>query len=129
MAYLDLALDLPRTAIATASRAAAGPRHDDVSRLARIERQVILLARSDPASSLRRPGRVDAVLTWLFGWKRVSGLADPHLEALRRYAVAFRLRGDAVPADETQRLLGAGFPAQAIDEIRQLVRTTARAAA
>lgn len=125
MAYLDLAFDLPRSAIAAG--AATTPRHDSVSRLAPLERQVILLASHDGASSLRTPGRIDAVLQWLFGWKPASKLADPHLEALRRYAVTFRLRGDALPAEETNRLLGAGFATQAIDEIRRMVRGNAAA--
>jgi len=124
MAYLDLAFDLPRAAIAAAAAPAAMPRHDNVVRLAPLERQVILLARSDRASSLRQPGRIDAALGWLFGWKPASKLADPRLEALRRYAVTFRLRGDALPAMETDRLLGAGFAVQAIGEIRRMIRST-----
>lgn len=123
MAYLDLAFDLPRTAIA-----AANPRHDHVSRLAPIERSVIQLARTDRASSLRTPGRIAAALGWLIGWTPASKLADPRLEALRRYAVSFRLRGDALPAEEADRLIGAGFAAQALDEIRRMVRGTTAAA-
>lgn len=127
MAYLDLAFDLPR--FATSAAAVTAPRHDSIVRLAPLERQVIQLASHDGASSLRTPNRVDAALQWLFGWKPASKLADPRLEALRRYAVTLRLRGDALPAAETDRLLGAGFAAQAIDEIRRMVRGSARAAA
>ncbi|WP_066719052.1 hypothetical protein [Sphingomonas pituitosa] len=117
MAYLDLAFDLPRAAIA-----APAPRHDAVPHIAPLERQVVQLSRLDGRATLRAPGRIDALIGLLFGGQRTNGLADPRLEALRRYAVMFRLQGEALPQAETDRLLGAGFLREAIEEIRELVR-------
>ncbi len=118
MAYLDLAFDLPRAALATGP---ITPRHDVVHHVAPIECEVIRIARSDSRWSLRAPGRVGRALAWLFGWKPTNRLADPHLESLRRYAVMFRLRGDRLPVEETTRLLAAGFTRGAINEIRRLI--------
>ncbi len=126
MAYLDLAFDLPRTAMAANS---AAPRHDVVSYVAPLERQVVQLARFDGRASLRTPGRLATVLGWLFGGTRANGLADARLEALRRYAVMFRLQGDALPQAETEQLRRAGFVGEAVAEIRQLVRNAAHVAA
>lgn len=126
MAYLDLAFDLPRAALAATG---VVPRHDVVSHVAPLERQVVQLARFDGRASLRAPGRLETMMGWLFGGKRANGLADARLEALRRYAVMFRLKGDALPQAETEQLLRAGFVREAVDEIRQLVRNAAHVAA
>jgi hypothetical protein len=119
MAYLDLAFDLPRAAIAASDPA---PRHDVAPQITPLERAVVYLARRDGRDTLRTPGKVGALLTFLFGSKPANALADPRLEALRRYAVMFRLKGDALPPAETERLADAGFRREAIDEIRRLVR-------
>lgn len=126
MAYLDLALDLPRAALAAPNSA---PRRAAVSHVAPLEWQVVQLARIDGRATLRAPGRVAMVLRWLLGGKPANGLADPRLEALRRYAVMLRLRGGALPQAETDRLLHAGFAREAIDEIRQRVCDATPAAA
>ncbi|MES2339179.1 MAG: hypothetical protein V4537_13880 [Pseudomonadota bacterium] len=126
MAYLDLAFDLPRAAMAAAT---AAPRHDAVSLVAPLERQVVQLARADGRWSLRTHGRIDTLLRWVFGVKPVNRLADPRLEALRRFAVMARLRGDRLPPQETERLIAAGFVREAIDEIRRMIRPAAHAAA
>ncbi|KQN39316.1 hypothetical protein ASG37_06940 [Sphingomonas sp. Leaf407] len=118
MAFLDLARDLPRSALADV---AIPPRSATVPLVAPIERQVILAARGDSRRSLRAPGRIDRALGWLFGWKPANRLADPRLEALRRYVVMARLRGDRLPIEETARLIAAGFVRGAIDEIRRMV--------
>ena len=63
------------------------------------------------APACARPGRLETVLGWLFGGKRANGLADARLEALRRYAVMFRLKGEALPQAETRT--NAALPAEA----------------
>ena len=118
MAYLDLALDLPRSAFGTAT---ITPRHDVVHAVAPIEREVVQLASRDSRWSLRTPGRIDKALEWVFGWKPTNRLADPRLEALRRYAVMFRLHGDRLPTEETSRLLAAGFMRGAVEELRRMI--------
>ena len=125
MAYLDLALDLPRSAIGAVS----APQHDPVSRVAPLERSVVALARNDSRRSLRAPGRIDAFLRWIFGITPTNRLADPRLEALRRFAVLLRLRGDRLPAQETQSLIAAGYRHEALDEIRRMIRGSGRVAA
>lgn len=55
--------------------------------LSAVERQIVAFARFDPISSLRPLRRSDRFLAWLFGMKRPNQLADPRLEALRRFAV------------------------------------------
>lgn len=130
MAYLDLAFDLPRAAlIASIATTGTASVHDTVSRIAPLERQVVQLASNDARSSLKAPGRIARLLHWVFAVKPANRLADPRLEALRRFAVMARLHGDALPAAEVDRLIGAGFVREALAEIRQLVRSPVRAAA
>jgi hypothetical protein len=56
--------------------------------LSSVERETIRLARFDRASSIRRVGRLRKVAARLFGLPVRSALADPRLEALRRFAIA-----------------------------------------
>ena len=125
MAYLDLALDLPRAAISTTS----APRHDPVSLVGALDRTVVELARADSRWSLRAPGRIDVLLRWMFGITSTNRLADPRLEALRRFAVLLRLRGDRLPALETDRLIAAGYLREAVEELRRMIRGSAPIAA
>lgn len=125
MAYLDLALDLPRTALVAGC---AAPRHDNGTHVSPLERQVIQLAELDGRASLRQPGRLGTAIGWLIGAKRPNRLADARLEALRRYAVMFRLQGDALDPAEIEQLLDAGFHPEALAEIRMLLRHHIRVA-
>jgi len=89
--------------------------------LQRVERDVLLASRRDRPSSLKRPGPVGRWIAHLLGFEEANRLADPRLEALRRFAVLLRRRGDRLPGSEETRILVAGFsPAQLI-EIRRLV--------
>jgi hypothetical protein len=58
--------------------------------LSELEHNVLKLADRDGLSTLRQPGRVWSWLQWLLGVPRANPLADPRLEALRRYCVAKR---------------------------------------
>jgi len=74
-----------------------------------LEWSVIALAGRDPLSSLDIPGRIASALATLFGQRGNLGLADPRLEALRRFVVLARHARAALPDDEMARFLAAGF--------------------
>lgn len=75
--------------------------------ISQLERQVIALSRSDPVSSLRQAGRLSR---WIFG-RNVDfpPLADPKLEALRRYAILRRVYGERLDVEEVEKFQNAGF--------------------
>lgn len=118
MAYLDLTQGFIPTGPAAAPSA---PHARAMPALTKLERLVIHIARSDGIDSLAQPERGNRFTRWLFRADRLNPLADPRLEALRRYAVLLRLHGDAMPADEARRLLDAGFARETRNEIDQLV--------
>lgn len=79
-----------------------------------LELQTIALARKDGAWSIRPKDRLVRLVERVFGFRQANKLANPRLEALRRFAIVSRLsRGR--PADaEIERFLEAGFaPAHA----------------
>jgi hypothetical protein len=87
-----------------------------------LERAVIALSCTDPVSSLRPNGRRRG---WFFGLPTGPlPLANPRLEALRRYAILRRVRGTARIAAERERLHEAGFDNQKIEAIDDLVDPT-----
>lgn len=89
-----------------------------------LERAVIALAHNDPASSLKRQ---DRAARWLRGPSFAPlPLADPRLEALRRYAILRRVHGGALAKQEREQLCNAGFAEGLIEEIDGLLVRTAR---
>lgn len=70
---------------------------------------VVALAQRDPLTSLKTPGRMAIALRVLFGGRSNSQLADPRLEALRRFVIVARHLGDRLPPAEVTRFLEAGF--------------------
>jgi hypothetical protein len=118
MAYLDLTADHPFEASARA------PAVD--TRLSAQERLVVLLSRTDPLWSLRPRHTHSRALRFLFGIEAPHHLADPKLEALRRYAVTYRLR-DASVSEVEEGALQAGFGTSQIAQVRHMV-DSARAA-
>ena len=111
MAYLDLAADHPFEAPARMPAPA--------SRLSAQERLVVVLSRTDPLWSLRPRHTHSRVLRFLFGIEAPHHLADPRLEALRRYAVTYRLR-DASVAEVEQEALQAGLSASQLAQVRHM---------
>jgi hypothetical protein len=89
--------------------------------LQRIERDVLLASRRDRPSSLGQTGWFGRGIGRLFGFAKVNRLADPRLEALRRFAVLLRRRGDRLPAVEERRILAAGFSSAQVAEVRRLI--------
>ena len=110
MAYLAFAelggmaaVRYPATTAPEVSSIAAADR-----RLGALEWSVVMLARGDRLSSLKRPGRLAVALGALFD-RRNPALADARLEALRRTAVLAWRADDALPAGEVSAFLSAGF--------------------
>lgn len=92
------------------------------SSLTQLERAVIALARNDPASSLKRPGRT---ARWLRGSSFAPlPLANPRLEALRRYAILRRVLGGGLAHQERENLFNSGFARGLIEEIDDLTAET-----
>lgn len=118
MAYLDLTQGF----ISTGPAAASSLQNSRfIPALTKLERLAIHIAQSDGIDSLAQPERGNRFTRWLFRSDRPNPLADPRLEALRRYAVLLRLRGDAMPSDETRSLLDAGFARETLNEVHHLV--------
>lgn len=76
--------------------------------LTALERLVVVIARADGRSSLRKPGWMSTAIRALSG-RRNPMLADKRLEALRRIAVLTWHQGDTVPPNEVRTFLDAGF--------------------
>jgi hypothetical protein len=115
MAFLDLDIGAP--AGLTRSEARIAP---VVAKLGVQERRVVLLARTDPQSSLRR-GPVSRLTSLLFGIEQPHMLADTRLEALRRYAILYRVHGHALPSVEIEQAQAAGFSEDELAKARGLI--------
>ena len=111
MAYLDLAADQ----FFVPSARTAPP----AIRLSAQERLVVILSRTDPLWSLRPRHTHSRLLRFLFGIEAPHNLADPRLEALRRYAVTYRLR-DASLSEEEKGAVQAGFSAGQLAQVRNM---------
>ncbi|WP_223796732.1 hypothetical protein [Sphingomonas nostoxanthinifaciens] len=75
-----------------------------------LEWLVIALAERDRPSSLGNPGRIAAALHRLFGSNGAkSRLANPRLEALRRFAVLAWHHGGVVARSDRSAFVEAGF--------------------
>lgn len=74
-----------------------------------LEWSVVDIARRDPLSSIQAPGRFASKVAELLGSRRTLPLADPRLEALRRFAVVDHHLGDRLPDHEVAHFVGAGF--------------------
>ncbi len=115
MAFLDLTIGTPVARSRSEKRIAAV-----APKLGAQERKVVLLARTDPASSLQRSW-VNRVTGLLFGIEPPHMLADTRLEALRRYAVLYRVHGRALPAGEIDHARAAGLTDGELARARALI--------
>ena len=113
MAYLQL----EQLTDASASGAVRIPHRQ----LGTLERDVIRLAFADGRSSLHAPGPLARLGTLLTGFERRHGLADPGLEALRRYAILYRLDGERLDPVEAQAVADAGFDELDVRDVQLLV--------
>jgi hypothetical protein len=118
MAYLDTrepflaATPLPITPVADAIEA----------RFDRHEWEVIVLARQDGLASLREPSWLARQLARLFGSDINRRLANPQLEALRRFAVLAWHHGYALPVSGMKAFKEAGY---SLDHIELLLASVA----
>lgn len=119
MAYLDLSRALPAPVPVTA------PPKPCRARLSRLERHVVLLSRRDGRWSLTPPGPFRRGIARVFGIRGTNRLADPRLEALRRFAVLQRRYGPALPSKEEFRLAQAGYSDGQMAHARALVGSKA----
>jgi hypothetical protein len=110
MAYLDFREAELSGSIHTAFAPKAEPEvKAHTSGFSALEWLVVALARRDHLSSLRTPGRIGAALSRVFGGRGEPRLANPRLEALRRFAVLAWHRGHNVPPSELAAFRIAGF--------------------
>lgn len=89
--------------------------------LGAFERDIVRMSFQDGRSSLAEVGRLVGIGMWLGGVRRKGGLANPRLEALRRYAILYRLNGQALEASEELAMDRAGFDARGVSEVRRIV--------
>jgi len=92
---------------------AAVAERNDTPDFAPIERSVIALAAHDKAWSVRPRTLTVRLVEALFGFHPANRLADPRLEALRRFAVLARTARGALPAAEIDAFIAAGFSRRA----------------
>ena len=87
--------------------------------LTQLDLAVITLAHRDPAARLKPQNRVSR---WIFG-RRHAGLplANPKLEALRRYVVLRRIHGAGSAFEQRNALCTAGYAPSELSEIDRLV--------
>lgn len=100
MAYLDVRdPDTMFSRARTATRAA----------FERAEWQVIMIAQKDGLASLSEPGWLVRLASRLFGGRVTRPLADPRLEALRRFAVLAWHYSYALPASAIEGVRSMGY--------------------
>ncbi len=87
-----------------------------------LELHVLALAARDTAWSVRPRTRFVRIAEALFGIRRPNPLANPRLEALRRFAVVARYLRDRLPAYEIDAFLAAGFSRRAVSALSSLSR-------
>jgi hypothetical protein len=112
MAYLDLELAIGG---GCAVAPPAPVRLDD------LERQAVLVSRNDDLRSLRSSGRGDRVKALVFGARPARRLADDRLEAIRRYALLYRINNGELARAEVAAAQAAGLSAAKLAIIRLMV--------
>lgn len=99
----DMQLSICDFTIGAPAPAADAPAFTD------LEWSVVEIARRDPLSSIQRPGRIASKMVQLLGKRPSLPLADPRLEALRRFVVVDHHLGDRLPDQEVAHFVAAGF--------------------
>jgi hypothetical protein len=89
--------------------------------LTTLEREVVRASLSDGPTSVDGKRRLLPKLLWLLGFDSRRGLANGRLEALRRYAVLYRLDRNAIDAAELDRFRAAGYSLDQAALVRRLV--------
>lgn len=87
--------------------------------LTKLERTVVELSRHDSAPRSDDRGRI---LRWLVGCpEQPRPLANARLEALRLYAIHFRMAGGAVSSEDREALFSHGFDEDQMREAEDLL--------
>jgi hypothetical protein len=94
--------------------------NDATASLSPADRIAILVSRTDGRGSLAATS-VRTLIGGLFGFRRRLHLAGERLEALRRYAILYRLEGAGLSLAEDDRLMRAGVSARQARSVRALV--------
>ncbi|MDB5691034.1 MAG: hypothetical protein JWO81_97 [Alphaproteobacteria bacterium] len=122
------AMPAPASDIADRTRlrlpAAAAANDDAAGALSLVDRGAILVSRTDGRGSLT----VTSARTWLgtfFGFRQPSRLAGDRFEALRRYALLYRLEGAGLSFAEDKMLLRAGLSERDLAAVRAIVDAAA----
>lgn len=123
MAYIDFSAAYA-DATSVTSEALSTHDHPIATQFSPLEWTTIALARRDSLSSLQEPSRLGRALGSLFGLGTTSRLADPRLEALRRFAVHAWHRGYTLPMSEIKAFLAAGFSG---DQLETILISTSKA--
>ncbi len=89
--------------------------------LSAVERHTMMLARGDGRRSVDNPGRLVRAMRSMAGVAAPNRLADPRLEALRRYSVLYRLDGAGLELEEDDKLEESGFTLAQAATIRREV--------
>ncbi|MFW2831227.1 hypothetical protein [Sphingomonas sp. ID0503] len=87
-----------------------------------LERCVVVLSRRDRPVPGKLAEKAQRIARTLFGTRPANTLADPRLEALRRFAISLRLGDGMAGESETVRFLSAGFRREQIETIFRLCR-------
>ena len=95
-----------------------GPARADLSKE---ECATVWLSLRDPQSSLGPAGWRRRFSKFVFGIRPPNQMADPRLEALRRFSVLLRLGGDKIARDEEKDFLAAGFTTSQMTMVRCLI--------
>jgi hypothetical protein len=99
----------------------------ELARLSSLDQSVIALAAFDHRISVEPSGVVARLFQYVFGEQNSNRLADDRLEALRRYAILYRLEGPQLPPLERSRLTEAGFDDHQKAQIDRLVERSKNA--
>lgn len=99
----------PETDVVARPLGAAPVAAAEAAGFSELEWSVIEIARRDPLTSIEAPGRFAVTLANLLGRRPALPLADPRLEALRRFVVVSHHLRDRLPDREIARFQQAGF--------------------
>ena len=97
------------------------------SSLCDAERKVLVLSRREPLVRIIPAGAVRRIGRRLFAISQPNPLADPRLEALRRYAVMVRRLGKEKIASHVADRAAAAFTAAQLAEVRTIIAREAHA--
>lgn len=94
---------------------------ETTAQLSIFERDTVTVSLADGFWTASGMGLLGRIGNWIYGREPESRLANERLEALRRYAIMYRLRGHAMDQDVRQSVDAAGFTVGQLAEVHRLV--------